>query len=641
MMKKQFLTLALTLPWLAGTPLLAAEVPMPNSGFEDDFKTWTAPTPKLKDNISISSDTAHTGSKSLRLSSQPNGNTGPMLFRTVQGIQPNGVYYLSAWVRSTEATSGSIAAGIKLEYYNAKGQNTSGVNGRISLVPSSDWAQVTVTARADADTRYVKIYARQFGNGTLHFDDFQLEKPDVQLLDPTRLLYVPGQPVDIDLKVWTGDRWKSDSLPTFSLEATHDGKATTYQPQVKTVNEQEFVLSTQLPAINSGAYVIKAFLNGTPAKSVARTYPSVPNRKPANLTETGTILHQGKPFFPIGIYHPQNYTWYKVGGTDNTVNGVREDYKRIAEMGFNAVQGSSDSNLDSLGEYLDEAHKNGLVVDVPFYSGGRVKANQNNSLQKIARFKDHPAVLNWKISDEPDLRPAIVEEVPEAYHAFKKADPNTPIEVTLATDDALASWANFMDIIQINRYPVPGSSLTRVSDYTRLAVQNKLPWQNVSYVVQSGWVADLSNQPTVPQARSMVYLALIEGAKGIWWYSMYDPNWDLTKTPLWPHMKAINAEIKELSEPVMLGQHITAVTSTNKKVFVRTLKHEGKLYVLVTNPESTPQKTTLTLPAHLVKADTGKTLDGNSAPAVTGAGVALDLAEIDSQTLVWDLNDGR
>jgi len=634
-MKKQILALTLTLSWLAGTPLLASEVPIPNAGFEEELKGWSA-SATFKENISIASGVARTGDRSLRLSSLPNGKGNAMAFRSVRGIRPHGVYYLSAWVRSTEATSGSIAAGIKLEYYNAKGQNTSGVNGRISLTPNSDWAQVTVTARADEDTQYVKIYARQFGKGTLLFDEFKLERPDIQLLDPTRLLYVPGQPVDVGLKVWTGDRWKSDNLPAFSLEATHDGKSTTYQPQVKTVNEQEFVLSTQLPAINSGAYVIKAFLNGTPAKSTARTYPSVPNRKPANLTETGTILHQGKPFFPIGIYHPQNYTWYRNGGTDNGVAGAREDYARIAAQGFNALQGSSTNNVSLLGEYLDEAHKHGLVVDVPFYGSGKVKANLSYSLQKIARYKDHPAVLNWKISDEPDLRPDVVEEVPDAYHAFKKADSNTPIEVTLATDDALAAWANFMDIIQINRYPLPGTALTRVSDYTRIAVQNKLPWQNVSYVVQSGW-GDLTRQPTVPQARSMVYLALIEGAKGIWWYSMYDPNWDLTKTPLWPHMKAINTEIKELSEPVMLGQHITAVTSSNKKVYVRALKHEGKLYVLVTNPESTPEKTTLTLPAGLVKAGTGKTLDGNPAPRVGDEGVALDLTEIDSQTLVWDL----
>src|SRR5690606_26348722 len=105
--------------------------------------------------------------------------------------------------------------------------------------------------------------------------------------------------------------------------------------------------------------------------------------------------------------------------------------------------------------------------------------------------------------------------VPEAYRALKAADNVHPIELTMAHDETLDYWSNFCDIVQIDRYPVPARPLTEVLHFSRNAMAAKEPWQNLTYVVQSGWVPDLSNQPSVPQARSMVYLSLIAGAKGI------------------------------------------------------------------------------------------------------------------------------
>jgi len=346
---------------------------------------------------------------------------------------------------------------------------------------------------------------------------------------------------------------------------------------VSRVDDQHFSATLSLPKLADGDYAIDfgyrrdgQFLHTT---SPAYLFTTIGNRKPNNLTDNGTILFQGKPFFPIGMYHVSS-----------------SQYKLLADNGFNAVQGTSTLSIDDFKKSLDEAQKYGIAVDVPFYGGGQVKKNLANSLEKIQKFADHPAVLCWKIKDEPDIasNAEIAAEVPGAYRAFKAADPNHPIELTLAHDATLGFWSNFCDIVQIDRYPVRSatepSDLTAVSSFSRNAKSVMEPWQNLTFDVQSGWTLDLGTQPSVPQARSMVYLALTSGAKGIFWYSMSEGSgWDLTKTPFWPHMKDINAEMKTISEPIMNGTDVPVQTS-NLQLHVMGKKYQNKLYVFFTNP---------------------------------------------------------
>ncbi len=619
---------------LAWAPLEAATPSrLKNPGFEDGLSRWSLPAARLGEigAVAATEEAARSGRRSLRLdTSIPRERGGPttMLFQTIHGIEPGAIYYLTGWAKGGEGGRGSIRAAIKLEYYNAEGRNTTGVNGYQSLLANGEWTRVQAVARADVDTTHVKIYARNMERkAVVFFDDFEFSQPDVVILEPTRLTHLPGRESQVTLKVWTRDPLSAEARP--EIIATHEEREQRLPAKVREIGERTYELSTTLPAIERGFYQLNVALGEERSPVVARTFETIAQRKPESLSDMGAILHNGKPFFPIGIYHPQNHTWYRLGATTNDVEGVVEDYRRLAEMGFNAVQGNATRNLDRLGRFLDEAHRHGLAVDVPLYEGGQVRRNLSNSLEKIHRFKDHPAVLNWKISDEPDLKPSVIDEVPEAYLAFKKADPGNPVEITLATDYALDGWSQFADIIQINRYPLPGGALTRVSEYTRLAVEQKQPWQNVSYVVQSGWGKE-GTVPTRDELRSMIYLALIEGAKGIWYYTMYDPGFDLSQTPIWPHLKEINAEIAALSEPVMLGKHEPNATLDNPQLFSRAVEHEGRLYLLLTNPERSAQKARLSLPARWASTPV-HTLEGE--PAEIPA--ELVFAPVESRTLIF------
>ena len=226
------------------------------------------------------------------------------------------------------------------------------------------------------------------------------------------------------------------------------------------------------------------------------------SQKPAQLTADGTLLLGGRPFFPIGIYQ---------------VNHTDAEYALLAENGFNAVQGNFATEVERFLQTLDLAQRHHLAVAVPLHAENLVKENLDKSLAKIRAAADHPAVLSWKICDEPDSDTfaRLRSEVPPAYRAIKDLNPGQPVQLTLCKDATLGKWTRFCDLVEIDRYPVPGKPLTQVFDFCKRTHRAMEPWQNLTCVVQCGWTRDLKTQPTFAQARSMVYLALIGGAKGI------------------------------------------------------------------------------------------------------------------------------
>src|SRR5260221_5834248 len=370
------------------------------------------------------------------------------------------------------------------------------------------------------------------------------------------------------------------------------------------------------------------FLGGIVAGSMLQSLCS-DQRKPGRITETGTLLWHGKPFFPIGIYN---------------VNHTAAEYRTLAENGFNMIQGMFPGNLDRFMNSLDLALAYGIAVDVPLYVSDKVEENLANSLGTIKAVGDHPAVLGWKILDEPDANyhAPIRDEVPAAYIALKAAHPKQLFELTLCQDESIGYWANYCNIVQIDRYPVPSRPLTDVYDFCRNAKAAMAPWQTLIFVVQCGWTPDLKTQPTFAQARAMVYLALIAGAKGISWYSRQeqDPGgkllWDLTTSPLWPRLKEINSEVQSLALPLLQGEEVCGITSSASGVYAAGKRWQSKLYLLISNPDNKPADVVFTLPPGIrLQSAIAVGLSGH--PTLDGSDVRASLVPTDSGTIICEI----
>lgn len=551
------------------------DLPVNNAGFDRGTQYWYLSKPEL---MSHDPQVGRNGPGSLKIV-DTTGSSNPFAAQSVRGIQPGATYELKAWVKGLGFVD--CEAAVKLEWYNDKGQNTSGIYGRIHTRGSDEWQEVKITAPADWDSTRVSILVRLFGTGVVWFDDVSLtrvaEPPVVRLITGSIGLE-PMSPRVVDLDVWIP--MKDRASERLSVILTKDGRSlegwALENPTIKPGPKDTAVYSwkLQLPALNPGEYsLIVKMPEVDPDFEASMTVAVAPEkRKPANLTDTGTILVDGKPFFPIGLYHVSI-----------------DRYKLLAQHGFNAVQGVGTSDPDHVLRMLEAAREAGLMVDQALYPGGVVRENLERYKEIIRLRKEHPNLLNWKVIDEPDLRGENMRfEVPEAYREYKKIDPDHPILLTIADKSQYGFWARFCDILQVDPYPLPNQPLTMVSDYVAAAKRVLEPWQNLTAVLQAGWIPGPSpdrpaNQPTKAQARSMVYLSLINGAKGIFWYSLSDPGWDLTLTPLWKDFKEINAETAWLGEIVMNGEPIEGMSHTIGEVQYAGWRYQDRVYILATN----------------------------------------------------------
>ena len=280
----------------------------------------------------------------------------------------------------------------------------------------------------------------------------------VVTLSPLRQVLRPGER-SVSFTARIAEQFENDEAPVRIIVYEDEGDDVGAQVALERGEDGLWTATLALPELAPGTYRVESNLGWTPGQ-MAYLFVPLTDRRPANLTETGTILVDGEPFFPIGLYHVST-----------------SHYPMLAEAGFNCVQGIGPQDLERFGAALDACAENGLMMDVPLYAGMKVQENMAQSLAGIEAYADHPAVLCWKIIDEPDIRPEITDEVPDAYMALKAADPVHPIELTLCQPPGFAYWANFCDIMQVDLTRSRGSR-SRWSPTADTAMAGLEPWQN-------------------------------------------------------------------------------------------------------------------------------------------------------------------
>lgn len=584
------------------------ERPVANPGFEEGLQGWSA---VKAGNASVDKAVSHSGVTSLKLAAEDQFH--PYVAQGVKELLGGATYALKAWVRGVKG--GKAQAALKIEYYNANGENTKGMYSNTVTLNSDEWQQITLEPTADPDTVRCSILLRLMSAGEAWFDDvtFTMTKEPAEVtFNPIRVAVEAGKAATVKVDVRLRETWNNQQ-PQVTLTNQAGQTIPGGSAQVEARPDGLLAVTVKLPALPADDYALKlTFASGSSSLKVF----AYDLRKPANLTDTGTMLVGGKPFFPIGAYHV----------------GVSE-YQLLADTGFNCAQGGNPPALEDFRKLLEEGKRAGIMIDVPFYTGGKVGANLPDTMLKVTNFKDHPAVLNWKIIDEPDLRPEIIDEVAGVYRKIREADSTHPVLLTIASPPSFPFWVNFCDMLQVDPYPLPRNPLTQVSDTVKAAKAVLQPWQHLTAVLQCGWIMDRdkpANQPTYEQALSMVYLSLINGAKGIFWYSMHDPGWDLTKTPLWAQMKQLNEETLRAGTLVINGKPLPPVTIDNKDVQAAAWQLDGQTQMLVTNPTPTPQTATLKLAREITVC---KRLHGDADAQVVDHVVKIALPAYGSSTL--------
>ena len=282
-------------------------------------------------------------------------------------------------------------------------------------------------------------------------------------------------------------------------------------------------------------------------------------------------------FFPLGIYH---------------VNP--EDYRKVKEAGFNVVQAFISE------ESLKAAQKNDLFLLGVLYPGMKLK--HDYLLDKISKFKNERRILAWYLFDEPDIWKVEPEEIKNACDVLRGIDNLRPIYLTVSPKGDIGDYIKSIDILGVDRYPVPEDDLAAVYDSVKSAKSAAGHDKRVWAIIQA-FKKPKRRPPTPVELRAMAYMSVIGGADGVLYYAYSDPGWKLSDNmQLWDEIKNVNSELSSLSGLLLFGKDITSEAhSDSAGLKLRYLEFRSNRMLLAVNSNDIPAKTKIKFKKGLVK----------------------------------------
>ena len=304
----------------------------------------------------------------------------------------------------------------------------------------------------------------------------------------------------------------------------------------------------------------------------------------------------GKPFFPIGMYH--------------TTAG---DIPVLAEAGFNLVHtyGWEDHETTYAGGtvWLDAAHEHGMMGLIGFYRPAVKKMEFDASIARIKEYRDHPALLAWQVMDEPawDKEGNRGKEyMPAAYKMIKAHDAGHPVTTVVCHFADASLFAPSVDVLQADYYPVPpipagnyaGTGFRGIKRFVELSREHskaqKPFWfvcQAFDYSILKGDVPpEWQRFPTRRELRTMTYTAVATGARGILYYGAsplmhdkYQRGSAMSRVRNWERLKSVSLELKQLlpvltadtPESIQTSSHVTAmVKSDGRDIYIIAANYE-------------------------------------------------------------------
>ena len=242
-----------------------------------------------------------------------------------------------------------------------------------------------------------------------------------------------------------------------------------------------------------------------------------------HIGQDGRFFVDGVPFFPVGAY---------VVSWSLTTTAILNDLQQIKAAGFNTAHlGLSNDDL----MILDNAQQLGLKIIV-----------EGADSDQVTRIKSHPALLAWNIQDEPDINGVSATDVQTKQDSLKAFDVDHPTLVVVTDPTSYATYASIPDVFGIDPYinQYSGNPISYVGDCTASALGLRDSLLVVAHAFSEGGRFLL---PSVPQERSIVYQALVNGGRSLLFFAFDAPpsdNWYMPNNPeFFDGVKTLLAEL--------------------------------------------------------------------------------------------------
>lgn len=595
-----------------------------NPGFEEmnggNPKGWEG----LPKNWIVDREVAHSGKNSLCIrNSDPACYTNPHCALTPE---LGGTYNASVWVKLEDVKNGG--ATFSIEYWGKNNEYLGGTWNTPRLSGTTgDWRRLIlenfIIPKTRTDHVSFTVFLDRGATGTVWFDDIEIKKVSSSVFE-TFLLYpnyrswiLPGKKeaeIEVELNPKLLNCELKDLRLNAVLKATPSGSMLIKDSKVIKEKKwapppsEKFVASIDISDIPPGKYELLICLQDKADKIIDIDTYQLKKLSDKEFSELETYFDEnsvcyvkGKPYFPLGWYTCEgeyengkkhlkccNPEEISSGGPFNTVifyGGMRTELlDDLQAYGVRIIGGAPIGPFTHGEKRLDPAVRIKEEIDIK---------------NQILKFKDHPAILGWYINDEVPTNDECYPSLIDHYKWISETDPAHPTYTVQMNLGDLKSGAFVTDVIGVDPYPIRGQEITWVSEMTEKAVEaghGKRPvWTVLQAHPTSAYVPNwkeippekkLADAPTRQEVHCMTYLAVISGAKGLFYYSFFDIKNHLSDFPerLKWH-KAIAGEIAKLS-PVIFSAEDTGklkITCADKDIRFLLKKLGDKYYLMTAN----------------------------------------------------------
>jgi hypothetical protein len=392
------------------------------------------------------------------------------------------------------------------------------------------------------------------------------------------------------------------------------------------------------PSLNNIEAIIVVGWGSVPKYS-ARTLLSVLRYKPNEVKTdrlTGGLIVNKRPFFPFGFYcySPVSPTLPE----EEIVKGFNmiSPYQNILPRTINERK----AYMDRCAEIGMKVHYNLLSVSAstgPKADTISEEEKHNRLVTEIKTFMNHPALLAWYISDEPNgfkIPPEILEKI---YTAVKEIDPWHPVSmVFMAPFLASRKYAAAFDIVMADPYPVPRLPISMVTDIGKQLnseFSGKQPqWMVLQAFGGGEW---WEREPTLQEVRSMTWQSVINGATGIQYFIRHGQNYFPKSFATWGECGRMSLEIAELTPWLLSDEEPLEVESGSQNVIVTSRLYKGKLAVMAVNLTNEPVASSIRIRG--IYNGTARVIFENRTLPFYGGILYDQLSPFGSQTYMIDL----
>lgn len=569
---------------------------------------------------SLDGNVAHSGQRSIKFENNDPEKNVMCIQKT--NLNPGEVYEISCWIKTQKIQGDDYGASLCVEWFSEDGwlggHYPSGIKG------TAHWSQVKSIAGPipdEAKSCHVVVYVREGMTGVAWFDDVVVKKVtrrpmNTVLLEPNYRGYIIGkspEKISVQIELNLGDyqaRLKdmailaklltakeNEQLEQVKLDNLNSGK-TIVQLPVPTV-PGDYILSISLHDKRSGEIVL------TEKHQIIRKSEKTPPK--VYIDKHNRVIIDDKPFFPLGMY------W----------SGVNEhDLDIYAKSPFNCLMpyGINYGDINEIRSNLEKINKRGLKIIYSikdFYEGtpwypehvGTYKGEEEMTRGIIKEFRDHPALLAWYLNDE--LPVSMLDRLIKHQKWVEELDQNHPTWIVMCHPNEVGKYIGSFDIIGTDPYPIPNGEPKMAGDWTRITreqVADARPMWQVPQVFNWGVYREGKDirPPTYEEMNCMAWQCIIEGAKGLIFYSFKD----LKSDPLasfeerWEDVVKVAKPIAEMSDVLLSDESVPRIDVRAPESIRYLLKRfSGNLYLFAVNDENAQCKATFDTDADFSHVD--------------------------------------